>query len=365
VPSFDHAAVSRKLLSWFPRNGRSMEWRETTDPYRIWLSEILLQQTRVASAAPYYRRFVARFPTVERLASAAPGDVLAAWEGLGYYARARNLHAAARIVVGRLGGRIPDTAEGLAALPGVGRSTAGAVAAIAFGRDEAILDGNARRLLCRLAALREDPRSPSAERTLWDHSKRLVLPGRGRDTALAVMDLGAVVCLPRNPACTSCPLREECGAARLGLQAEIPAGRSSRPVPSRSFHVAVVDDGRGNVLAGTNPDRGLLGGMTAFPTFPSPSVGAVDEAHVSRAVGFPVRSLGGPVTIRRLYTHFEGIYEALLYVSAGPSPPPPPPGFAFLPPDGIDASPMGRAHRKIWQEIRILHAHHRKDMMGK
>ena len=186
------AWISAALLRWFRTAARPMAWRETRDPYRIWVSEIMLQQTRVETVAPYYDRFLLEFPDMRSLARAELDAVLKAWEGLGYYSRARNLHRAAGILVARHGGEVPRTVEALTALPGIGRSTAGAIAAIAFGADVPILDANARRVVARLYAVEGDPRSGRVERVLWERSARLVRRGKGRDTALAVMDLGAV-----------------------------------------------------------------------------------------------------------------------------------------------------------------------------
>src|SRR5512141_822274 len=195
------AWISAALLRWFRTAARPMAWRNTRDPYRIWVSEIMLQQTRVGTVAPYYERFLRKFPDVVSLARAPLDDVLKAWEGLGYYSRARNLHRAAGILVARHGGKVPRTVEALEALPGIGRSTAGAIAAIAFGADVPILDANARRVVARLFAVEGDPRSGKVESLLWKQSASLVRKGKGRDTALALMDLGAVVCLPNTPRC--------------------------------------------------------------------------------------------------------------------------------------------------------------------
>ncbi len=242
-----------------------MEWRRTDDPYRIWVSEIMLQQTRVETVAPYYRRFLAAFPTVSALAAASSERVLKLWEGLGYYSRARNLHLAARRIAREHGGRLPDEPAALAALPGIGRSTAGAIAAIAFRRDAAILDANAARVLARLVGVTEDLSRSVARRLLWDVSAGLIAPGTGRETALALMDLGATVCIPRRPRCPDCPLRSLCDALRFGLTEAIPARRAKEVVPHHEVVAAWIEDSRGRVLAGRRPDRGLLGGLWEFP----------------------------------------------------------------------------------------------------
>jgi A/G-specific adenine glycosylase len=243
-----------------------MSWRETADPYRIWVSEVMLQQTRVETVAPYYARFVAKFPDVRTLARARPGDVLKAWEGLGYYARARNLRKAARIVVDRHGGAVPGTVEELSALPGIGRSTAGAIAALAFRADAPILDANARRVLARWFGIRGDPRSADVRSVLWELSGRVVARGKGRETALAVMDLGATVCTPRAPRCGDCPVRSLCVAFRDGAQDEIPPRAARKDVPRHDVAAALIRRADGSFCVVRRPAEGLLGGLWAFPS---------------------------------------------------------------------------------------------------
>jgi A/G-specific adenine glycosylase len=243
-----------------------MAWRETGDPYRIWVSEVMLQQTRVETAAPYYARFIADFPDVHSLARARPDEVMKAWEGLGYYARARNLRKAARIVAERYGGAIPGTVEELSALPGIGRSTAGAIAALAFRSDAPILDANARRVVARLFGVRGDPRSARVRSVLWDLSGRMVVRGRGRETALAVMDLGATVCTHRAPRCGDCPVRDHCAAFRDGAQDAIPPRAARKAVPRYDVAAALVRRADGSFCVVRRPAEGLLGGLWAFPS---------------------------------------------------------------------------------------------------
>ncbi|HEX9205053.1 MAG TPA: A/G-specific adenine glycosylase [Candidatus Deferrimicrobiaceae bacterium] len=258
--------ISAALLRWFRKEGRRMAWRETRDPYRIWVSEIMLQQTRVETVAPYYGRFLARFPDVRTLAAAAPDEVMKAWEGLGYYARARNLQKAARTVMERYGGEIPGTVEELEGLPGIGRSTAGAIAAIAFGVDAPVLDANASRVVARLFGIRGDPRAAGVRSALWDLSGRMVARGKGRDTALAAMDLGATVCSPRSPRCGGCPVRGFCVAFREGIQEAIPPRAARRTVPRHDVVAALFRRPDGALLLVRRPPEGLLGGLWAFPS---------------------------------------------------------------------------------------------------
>jgi A/G-specific adenine glycosylase len=258
-------AVSRRLLAWFDRSARKMDWRETDDPYRIWVSEIMLQQTRAGAVTPYYRCFLSAFPTVRALAEAPRDQVMKLWEGLGYYTRARNLHLAAAIISREHGGRLPRDPRELAALPGIGRSTAGAIAAIAFRADTPILDANAKRVIARLFSVRERVSLPSVERRLWTISRGLISPGKGRETALALMDLGATVCVPRRPHCPACPLKAHCEGHRDGIQETIPAKAKKKILPHHDVVVAWIADGKGRVLTGRRPDRGLLGGLWELP----------------------------------------------------------------------------------------------------
>jgi A/G-specific adenine glycosylase len=260
------ARISAALLRWFRTAARPMAWRETRNPYRIWVSEIMLQQTRVETVAPYYERFLLKFPDVRSLARATLDDVLKAWEGLGYYSRARNLHRAAGVLVARHAARVPRTVEALEALPGIGRSTAGAIAAIAFGADVPILDANARRVVARLFAVEGDLRSSAAENLLWKRSAGLVRKGKGRDTALAMMDLGAVVCLPHAPRCGECPLGSLCSSFLLGFQESIPPKRAKKALPHRDVVAAVFRRTDGALFLMRRPPDGLLGGLWAFPS---------------------------------------------------------------------------------------------------
>jgi len=300
--------AARRLLAWFDPSRRPMPWRLTRDPYRIWVSEIMLQQTTVAAVIPYYERFVAAFPAVAALAAAPPDRVMKLWEGLGYYTRARNLHAAARILVARHGGELPSTAAELAALPGIGLSTAGAIASIAFGRDEPVLDGNVRRVAARLLGMRGDLARPASLRTLWDASRKLILPGKGRETALALMDLGNLVCTPRGPRCPECPLERYCLARRDGTAEAIPLKPGRKPLPHYDIVVAVIGNARGRILIRRRPDDGLLGGLWAFPggkreDGESPEAALVREIADDLGIGIAVGAKIGAV--RHAYSHFR------------------------------------------------------------
>jgi A/G-specific adenine glycosylase len=255
---------NQKLIDWYAQNGRTLPWRGHPDPYAVWVSEIMLQQTRVEMVIPYFERWMGRFPTMQALASASQQEVLATWEGLGYYSRARNLHRAAQVVIADYDGQLPRDARQLRRLPGIGRYTAAAIAALAFGQDEAALDGNIRRVLARVYDVTEPENSPTGERYLWELATRNLPPGRAGDYNQALMDLGASVCTPRAPACTHCPLNADCLAFQRGVQEQRPVKPPRRIVPHHTVAAAVVQR-NGTVLIAQRPQTGLLGGLWEFP----------------------------------------------------------------------------------------------------
>ncbi len=252
--------LARALLAHFDATRRAMPWRETSDPYAIWVSEVMLQQTRVDTVIPYWERWLERFPTVAALAEAELDDVLKEWEGLGYYSRARNLHSAARLVRERYDGRVPDAPDTLKELPGVGEYTAGAVASIAFDVPTPAVDGNVRRVLSRLY----DLEAPTAAE-LRDLAADLVPNHRPGDFNQALMELGATVCTPRSPTCDACPLAAWCEARRLGVQELRPLPKDRKPVPEEVVRTAVILRDDGVVLLARRPEDGLLGGLWELP----------------------------------------------------------------------------------------------------
>jgi A/G-specific adenine glycosylase len=251
------------LLAWFDRHRRDLPWRRSSDPYAIWLSEVMLQQTRVETVLPFYHRFLARFPTVEALAAAELPEVLALWSGLGYYRRARQLHAAAREIAAA--GAFPATLEGLLALPGIGAYTAAAVASIAFGIAAPVMDGNVERVLSRCLALDEDPRAAGARRQLLAAAAELLDPRRPGDSNQALMELGATLCSPRNPKCLLCPLRSGCRAAREGDPERYPVPKMKRASERLRLLVAVVEDASGVLLFRRPEGSALLAGTWELP----------------------------------------------------------------------------------------------------
>ncbi|MBS0538195.1 MAG: A/G-specific adenine glycosylase [Proteobacteria bacterium] len=257
-----------RLLAWYDRHRRTMPWRapagERTEPYRVWLSEIMLQQTTVATVHDYFHRFVKRWPTVEALADAPLDDVLSAWAGLGYYARARNLHACAKAVVERHGGRFPDEEATLLALPGIGPYTASAIRAIAFDHPASAVDGNVERVIARLLALQTP--LPDVKPEIQLRAAELVPRKRAGDYAQAMMDLGATVCTPRKPSCVICPLMNGCKARALGIAEELPRRAPKADKPTRRGVAFVLSNREGAVLLRKRPPKGLLGGMDEVPS---------------------------------------------------------------------------------------------------
>ncbi|SCW79912.1 A/G-specific DNA-adenine glycosylase [Sphingobium faniae] len=262
--------IAKALLAHYDAHARRLPWRmppgsnEAADPYRVWLSEVMLQQTTVAAVAPYFARFTDRWPTVADLAAAADEDVMAAWAGLGYYARARNLLACARAVARDHGGSFPDTEEGLRALPGVGAYTAAAVAAIAFRRRAVVVDANVERVVARLFAIAAP--LPAARPEIRDATDSITPDARAGDFAQAMMDLGATICTPRNPACGICPLRENCAACATADPAAFPVKAAKKARPHRLGHAWWIERADGHVWLVRRPDKGMLGGMRALPS---------------------------------------------------------------------------------------------------
>ncbi len=305
--------ISSRLLEWYDRNARIMPWRTgpddrkagvIPDPYRVWLSEVMLQQTTVAAVTAYFRRFTERWPTVADLAAAQDADVMSEWAGLGYYARARNLLKCARAVASDFGGRFPNSVEGLQTLPGIGPYTAAAIASIAFDRRATVVDGNVERVVARLYAV-ETP-LPLAKPELSALADSLTPDMRPGDHAQAMMDLGATICTPRNPACSLCPLTKDCMAYAVGNAADLPRRVTKQPKPTRFGFAYVARRADGAVLLERRPDRGLLGGMLGWP-------GTV-WAETEPVPAEPVDADWKPVLteVRHTFTHFHLILRVMV-----------------------------------------------------
>ena len=313
------------LADWFEGARRAMPWRETDadgrrDPYRVWLAEVMLQQTRVDTATPYFRRFVEALPTVEALAAAPQDQVLKLWEGLGYYSRARNLHRAAQIVVAEHGGRVPDTEAAFRALPGVGAYTSAAVLSLAFDRPLAVLDGNVIRVLARVFAVDADVKKGTTRRALQATIDRLLdvdHPGRFNES---VMELGATVCTPRSPACAVCPLQRVCVAYASGDPEAYPVSAQAKPVPHHTVVIGLVRDADGRLLIQRRPEDALLGGLWEFPGGKvEPGEALVDACRreIREETGLDV-SVGREVArVAHAYSHFRITMHAFACTLAG------------------------------------------------
>jgi A/G-specific adenine glycosylase len=338
-------AMPADLLRWYDRHRRALPWRalpgERPDPYRVWLSEVMLQQTTVQAVKPYFDRFLALFPTVEALAAAPSEAVMTAWAGLGYYSRARNLHACAQAVTADHGGRFPDSAAGLMSLPGIGPYTAGAIAAIAFDRAEAAVDGNVERVMSRILAL--DEPLPGAKPVIRAATQALVPTERPGDFAQAMMDLGATICTPRRPACVLCPWQACCAARAAGTMETYPRKAGKKEGVTRRGIAFVVLREDGAILLRTRPGKGLLGGMAEVPS--SPWSADHDAARALDHAPMQAQYLPVPGMVRHVFTHFPLELEVMrAQVAASRDAPE---GHRFTPPGGLDAEPLPTLMRKV------------------
>jgi len=339
--------LSDRLLSWYRENGRSLPWRGHPDPYAVWVSEIMLQQTQVATVIPYFECWMRRFPTIAALADASEREVLSAWEGLGYYSRARNLRAAAALVIRDYAGMLPGDIGALRSLPGIGRYTAAAIASIAFGQDVATIDGNLRRIFARLFNVSEPIERGAKQEVLWDIAKEHLPSGRAGDYNQALMDLGAAICLPRHPLCGRCPLADLCEARALGLQEFRPVKQPRPTIPTRVRAAAVIfRDAK--VLVSRRASTGLLGGLWEFPNVPVDSDPALELGPgLEAAYGLrasPGKALG---IVRHTYSHFR-VLEYVFVCAADTAPE----GLTWIPLSALADYPMGKVDRKIssWLE---------------
>ena len=299
--------VKRKLLPWFAAHRRAMPWRNSRTPYRIWISELMLQQTRVDQVIPYFNRFMKRFPSMKSLAAASQEDVLKIWEGLGYYSRARNLHKAAQIIATDHKGRFPDTAEEIIKLPGIGTYTAAAIGSLAFNLDLAVLDGNVIRVLSRLFAYAKDTRSTTAKRELQQLADDLLVKGDAGNYNEAMMELGATVCLPKNPRCNTCPLSTVCLGHQSGKPTDYPVKAPKRRVPHIVVGAAVVVNRKGEVLIAQRRDKDMLGGLWEFPGGKQETGETIQQCiarELKEELGINVEIGDFLVTVKHAYSHF-------------------------------------------------------------
>ena len=317
-------SFQKPLLAWYRTHRRALPWRRTKDPYRILVSEVMLQQTQVDTVIPYYHRFLKRFPTFGALARAPLDAVLKHWEGLGYYSRARNLHALAKIVQKNHRGRLPEQPEALRALPGIGPYTAGALLSIAFNKNAAVLDGNVERVLARYFGLTQDLRTTKERKKLWALAESLVPPGEAGDYNQAVMELGATICTPRNPDCDACPVRIQCAARKRNLTELIPFKKAAKTVPHYQIGAGVIWKGD-KLLISQRPLNGLLGGLWEFPggkRKPSESMKACVRREIKEELDISVTVGAQMAQIDHAYSHFKITLHAhrCRYASGRPKP---------------------------------------------
>ncbi len=298
------------LLDWFERHGRKdLPWQQQRTPYRVWVSEIMLQQTQVSTVIPYYQRFMQSFPDVHSLATAPLDDVLHFWTGLGYYARARNLHKAATIVTNDYAGTFPDDIEALVGLPGIGRSTAGAILALSAGQRQPILDGNVKRVLCRYHAIAGWPGKKSVENRLWELAETYTPTKQVTDYTQAIMDLGATVCTRSRPACEACPVAKGCQARRTQTQDVFPERKPKKNLPVRDTVFVIVENEHGEVLLQQRPPTGIWGGLWSFPEFDMRD----DIAKcLAQRLGLSVLTLTELPGIKHTFSHFQLLIKPVL-----------------------------------------------------
>ncbi len=351
----DPRQIAVRLLHWAGRSQRSFPWRTRRDPYVVWIAETMLQQTQIQTVIPYLERWLRRFPDVEALAQASLDDVLKMWEGLGYYARARHLHRAAREILQRYGGKIPDDKEALLSLPGIGPYTAGAILSLAFGKDEAVLDGNVRRVLTRVFGIEEDPRRAAVERRLWQLAQSVILPGHAREINEALMDLGREICTPRSPQCHRCPLADICVAHATGREDALPVKGTTRRVPHYTVTAGVVWNEEGKILLARRPLEGLLGGLWEFPggkVEPGESLEACLRRELKEELDIDVVVERPVAVVDHAYSHFKITLHAFHCRHVGGTPRPlGVADFRWVDVSEIRSYPLSRADIKILEVL--------------
>jgi A/G-specific adenine glycosylase len=341
---------SERILDWYGRHARDLPWRGHPDPYAVWVSEIMLQQTRVEAVIPYFQRWMDRFPTLQHLADASEQDVLSIWEGLGYYSRARSLHKAARLIVDQYGGELPYDVTALRKLPGIGRYTAGAIASMAFGMDAPTLDGNLRRIFARVFDVVEPADTLVGEKILWKLAEKHLPRGQAGDFNQAMMDLGALICIPRNPICLLCPVSDMCLAREFGNQEKRPVLKPKARVPHFIVTAAVLKRG-GKILLARRPSKGLLGGMWEFPggkMEPGESLEACLVREIREELGVEIRVSTAVGVYKHAYTHFRITLHAFLCeIAEGEPKALEAAELAWVSPTDLGHYPMGKVDRQI------------------
>jgi A/G-specific adenine glycosylase len=347
-PILQKGKIHTQLLRWFKKNGRDLPWRKTKDPYAIWVSEIMLQQTQVDTVIPYYQKFLKSFPIVHHLAKANLSKILKVWEGLGYYSRARNLHRASKIIVNHFQGKIPNNLRDLLSLPGIGRSTAGAILSFAYNKEAPILDGNVKRVLSRLFAISGS--KAKTERLLWGISEFLIPKGRSNPFNQALMDLGSMPCTPKDPQCPHCPLQNFCKGKASGDPERYPTKGSKKRIPHINAISAVIKRD-GKVLLNRRPPKGLLGGLWEFPNW------TIEEKrrlrlrlrlrnHIKKEMGMNVKIKESIGTFHQTYSHFKLTLQTYHCQAINRNE-----KGRWIPIKNLHLFPMSRIHRRIAEMI--------------
>lgn len=339
--------ISSRLLNWYNKNKRTLPWRGHRDPYAVWVSEIMLQQTRVETVIPYFKKWMKLFPSVRALAKASEREVLNAWEGLGYYSRARNFHKAAKAVVENYRGKLPRDVDELQELPGIGRYTAGALSSIIFGMDEPALDGNLKRVYARLFDVKTPVNSTNGEKLLWKIAHENLPKGKAADFNQALMDLGSAICLPKNPRCEICPLAGDCAAKARGVQRLRPV-KTAKKVTPHHVHAAAVIVQNGKVLLAKRPSKGLLAGMWEFPNARvegNPRVGLAPGLRAAYRLNVRMKRDAHPFTVvEHSYSHFKVTTHAYRCDSSSNLPRD---NLKWIPLRDLKRYPMGKIDRAI------------------
>ena len=364
LPMQHPLAFRAQLLAWYDQHAAALPWRSSRDPYRIWLSEIMLQQTQIETVKPYYAAFTDAYPTVHDLAAAPLDDVLKLWEGLGYYSRARNLHKAAQTVAFQMDGTFPTTAEGLRQLPGIGPYTAGAVASIAYNEPAPVLDGNVIRVLTRLDDIDRNVSETAVKNELWALAASLVPADRPGDYNQALMELGQTICRPKNPLCADCPLQTHCAAFASGTQLQRPVKRKKAPTPHYDVAAGMVWNDAGQVLIAQRPLDGLLGGLWEFPggkQEDGETLEACLKRELSEELAIEVEVGEVFTVVKHAFTHFKITLHAFTCTYVDTGTPPQTLGvrdYAWVMPDALDRYSFGKADRQVIAAMR-----RRKDML--
>ncbi|MGB3535576.1 MAG: A/G-specific adenine glycosylase [Microcoleaceae cyanobacterium] len=347
--------LRRLLLKWYQKSGRDLPWRNSHDPYQIWISEIMLQQTQVKTVIPYYSRWLAKFPTAQALATADLQEVLKVWQGLGYYARARHLHACSQTIVQQYNSIFPRNLDEVLNLPGIGRTTAGGILSAAFNQPISILDGNVKRVLARLTALQVPP--SAALKQLWQLSDTILDPNHPRDFNQALMDLGATLCTPKKPQCSQCPWQSFCQAYQLNLQSQIPMRKPSTPLPHKIIGVAVIWNDKKQILIDKRPEKGLLGGLWEFPGGKLEAGETIQDCiirEIKEELDIEIEVGDHLINIDHAYTHFKitlNVYHCR-HISGIPKPLESD-EIRWVNLDELDQFPFPKANEKIIDKLKI------------